>query len=262
MDEKYQEEIFRLLTYISIPASIIFITGYLIGSDVGGLLQSLGVLIPFTFSILAHVSLKYNGQYFLAIGALGGLSFGLIIWYIGSSVLNLAWIEVNHYILLAVILMCISAALCAKNKFTEMDQLINVGMSMMGVYFLGTMLGLILALVFGSIFGRIGGIFGLTCGIIIMLFYYGGKLSEHHNIDEKEIYDKKGVGIIGAGIGGVLGLGVGKFYLNFYSPLSFNLSTIEVPLSSIILLMAAAMTGFFSAYLTQIIKERIDKIEC
>ncbi len=259
MEEKYQKKISRWLTYLSVPVSIVFIIGYLIGDDIGGLLASLGAIIPFTSFILVHISLKYGGKHLLTIGAVGGLSYGMIFWFFGTSVLNLRGIEINHYLLLAVILMGLFAIFATRNKFTDFDQLMIAGQSMMVTFLFGAVLAVILAILFGLIFGNIGAWIGFLSGFIIMIIYHGNEIGEHFDLGETEIYSPTDAGIILAGVGGLLGLGMNMFYTYFYSSLYYKIGSIQVPLASIILLIAGVITGFFSAYLTQRMKKRIDE---
>lgn len=257
VEEKYQDELLPWLTYLAVPTSGIFIVGSMMGDDIGGLLMALGFIIPFTASVIAQISLNYGGKYILSIGALGGLSFGMIIRYFGLNIFENSEIAGRFYFLLAIILMGIFSIAFSRRKFSQRYQLVQAGMSMMVTFTVGAVLGVILLILFSFINGTAASI-GFVSGIVIMVVYLGTKLGEHFNLDKNEIYSPVGAGIIGACIGGVLGLGmyhiVTQYYLTFYYINSINLS-----LGSIINLIAGAGTGLFFAYLSQKTKIKIDQ---
>lgn len=264
MEEKYEEEILRWLTYLAIPMSILFFIGYLIGDDIGNLLMSLGFIIPFTSCIIARISIKYGGPHILSIACFGGLSFGVIIMFFGLNVFNINRVDNSHFILLAIILMGVFAVASSRRKFSDNNQLIQAGMGMMVTFTIGAIVGVILALLFSifltaiGVHDRIGVIIGFFGGIVIMIIYFGSELGDHFNLGEREIYSPVGAAIIGTGIGGVFGLGMSQIYLAFYKPFLYDIGSVEIPLAAIVLLIGGAVAGFFSGYFTQKLKMKID----
>lgn len=265
MEEKYEEEILTWLTYLAIPFAILFLAGYLIGGDAGNLLMSLGFIIPFTFCIIARISLKYGGKHILSIASFGGLSFGMIIMYFGLNVFNIKRIDNSHFILLAIIFMGIFAVASSRRKFSDNDELIQASMGMMVTFTIGAIVGVILALLFSMIFNvigihdRVGVIIGFLCGIVITVVYLGSKFGDHFDLGKKEIYSPVGSAIVGTGIGGIFSLAMSQIYLAFYNPFSYGIGFVEIPLAVIVLLIGGAVAGFLSGYLTQKLKIKIDE---
>jgi len=262
MEGKYQDELLPWFTYLGVPIFVLYIAGYLIKEGMGGLLMSTAVIIPFTSIIVANLSLKYGGKYILSIASLGGISYGMIIMYLGLNYLKISGVNIKHYILLAIILMGVSSVICSREKFSERDELIRVGMTMMISFTVGAFLGVILGLLFVFIIG--GGkalLIGLLSGIIISIVYFGARLGKQFNLDENEIYRPKSAGIIGAGIGGGIGLIVNRMYSFYYPTFYYEISAMKIPLTLVINLIAGLIAGLFFGYFSQKIKKRVDEDE-
>lgn len=260
VEEKYQEELLRWLTYLGVPTSGLFIVGSMMGDDIGGLLMALGVIASFTAYVVSQLSFNYGGKHILSIGALGGLSFGMIIRYFMSNIFDGSVIDGEYYFLLAIILMGIFSIAFSRKKFSQRDKLIRAGMSMTVTFAFGAFLGVILGILLIFILGGIGLLIGFVSGVVIMVFYFGTKLGEHFNLDENEIYSPREAGIIGAGIGGLLGLGIHQM-VTYYYPSFYYINSINISLGSIINIIAGMGAGLFFAYLSQKTKIKIDQNE-
>lgn len=261
MDERYQDNLLPWFTYLGVPIFILYIAGYLIKEGMGGLLMSTAVITPFTSILVANLSLKYGGKYILSIASLGGVSYGMIIMYLGLNYLKISGINIKHYILLAIILMVVSSIICSREKFSERDELIRVGMTMMLSFTLGAFLGGFLALLFAIFIGGKAPLIGFLSGIIISIVYFGARLGKHFDLDENEIYRPKGAGIIGAGIGGGIGLIVNRMYSFYYPSFYYEISAMKIPLTLVINLIAGLIAGLLFGYSTQKIKKKIDEEE-
>lgn len=251
IEEKYEKKLLPWIGYIFVLVIFLSILGIFIKNDIVTLVRSLGFTVLLVSVIMIHIALKYGGEYIVAVGSFGGISFGVIIWYLGINFLKMGESSYKYFAIFLIFFMVVSVIAISRKSFSKILDSLLSGIAMIPFLGVGIIIGVFLTIPFGMIWDKLA-ILGLAIGIILILIYGGRKTYAYFNKEKKEIYSPKGAGIIGVCIGGMLGLSSNQI---------FDINSVGIPFGLVINLISGAVTGFIVGFLSQKMKKKIDARE-